>query len=373
MTSFETADLELYYDSLRPQDIVASLTLSNVENFLRSLGVEQIVVNEEKQYLICPTICHNQINEEASMKLYWYHDNKFFRCYTECNEAMSIFELYQKYMALNYTPISFEAAKEYVEQFVRGNIIKIDTLSEIENEKNKYEFKGEIPVLKEYPKQVLSYFTHYYHPNWIKDGILPTVMDKFQIKFSLSQNKVIIPHFDIAGRLIGIRGRAFEKKELEERQAKYSPVQIGNIIYKHPLGLNLYGIYEHQIAIKKRHSAIIVEGEKSVLLDDGYYNEYSNTVACCGSHVNKYQISLLTDILGVTEITIAFDKEYSNWFEPKAREYRIKIEKLCKEFNTYAQFYYIWDRDNLLNEKDSPFDRGKDIFEYLYKTRVKVN
>ena len=122
----------------------------------------------------------------------------------------------------------------------------------------------------------------------------------------------------------------------------------------------------------RRQTAIIAEGEKSVLLDDGYYGDFSNTVACCGSSFNKYHISLLTDYLGATEIIIALDKEYEDWRTEKAEKYRKRIETLCKQYTNYASFSYIWDYDNVLKEKDSPFDKGKEVFEHLYKTRVKV-
>lgn len=92
--SLKGLDKELEDASITKKDIIDSITLNDVKIFLESLGVEQIVVNEEKQYLICPTICHNPLEEAESMKLYWYQNNKIFRCYTECNEAMSIFKLY---------------------------------------------------------------------------------------------------------------------------------------------------------------------------------------------------------------------------------------------------------------------------------------
>ena len=94
INSLKGLDKELENASITKKDIIDSITLNDVKIFLESLGVEQIVVNEEKQYLICPTICHNPLEEAESMKLYWYQDNKIFRCYTECNEAMSIFKLY---------------------------------------------------------------------------------------------------------------------------------------------------------------------------------------------------------------------------------------------------------------------------------------
>ena len=196
-------------------------------------------------------------------------------------------------------------------------------------------------------------------------------MDKFKVCFCISQNKIVIPHFDIRGRLIGIRARTLDEEEIS-LFGKYRPIQIGDVLYSHPLQFNLYGIYEHQEGIRLRRSAIIVEGEKSVLLDEGYYGQYSNAVACCGSTFNKYHVSMLTNILGANEIIVALDKEYTDWRSEKAKKYRDKIEAMCKRYKNEATFSYIWDYDNVLKEKDSPFDRGKEVFEYLYKNRVKV-
>ena len=363
-------DLDLLDVSI--QDIIDSITLEDVKIFLESLGVEQIAIYEDKGYLVCPTICHNPLDEAESMKLYWYQNNKIFRCYTECNEAMSIFTLYQNVMRINYHPVSFEESVDYVKKCIKHLHISTTKKYKPDLDLSKYQFDSEIPVLTEYPSSMLSYFTHMYHPSWIKDGIKPEVMDKFHIGFSLSQNKITIPHLDINGRLVGIRGRTLDKEEAEI-YGKYRPMQIGNTLYAHPLHFNLYGVYEHQDGIRARRSAIIAEGEKSVLLDDGYYGKLSNTVACCGSNINKYQIRLLTDILNVEEITIAFDKEYTNCYSEQARAYRKKLENMCKKYSNQATFYYIWDRDNLLNEKDSPFDKGKEIFEILYKNRIKIH
>ena len=79
LTTLQNQDNELDLAIASKKDIIDSITLQDVKNFLESLGVTQIMVNEEKQYLICPTICHNPINEAESMKLYWYQNNKIFR------------------------------------------------------------------------------------------------------------------------------------------------------------------------------------------------------------------------------------------------------------------------------------------------------
>ena len=370
--SLQNLDIELDLVGVSKTDIIESITLEDVKNFLESLGVTQIEVHEDKGYLICPTICHNPIHEAESMKLYWYQNNKIFRCYTECNEAMSIFKLYQKYMALNQNPVSIDEAEDYVKRCLRHiSIVEKKQYSSYHIDLSKYKFSNKVPVLEEYNDKVLECFINYHHPLWLKDGIKADVMDKFKIGFCIGQNKITIPHFDINGRLIGIRARTIEKEEIEEF-GKYRPIQIGSILYTHPLQFNLYGLHEHQNGIRIRRSAIIVEGEKSVLLDDGYYGEFSNAVACCGSVFNKYHISLLTNTLGVNEIVVALDKEYNDWKSQKAIKYREKIEAMCKKYQNSAHFSYIWDYDNLLDEKDSPYDKGKDVFEYLYKHRVKV-
>ena len=368
---FQDSELDLINAS--KQDIIDSITLEDVKNFLEGLGVTEIQINEEKQYLICPTICHNPVNEESSMKLYWYQDNKIFRCYTECNEAMSIFTLYKKYMALNYYPISDEDAVEYVKRSL-NHIIAIRPQERKKKDVidfNRYKFVAHLPTLKEYNENVLQCFTHYYHPVWLQEGITKQVMDEFNILYSISNNSIVIPQRDLQGRLIGVRERIFDPEKIA-KYGKYHPITVGNITYSYSETFALYGIYENQAAIRRRRSAILVEGEKSVMKDAVFHNELANSVAVCTSHTNKYHISMLVDILGVNEIIIAFDKEYDDWRSEEAKIYKKKIEQICKTYRGRASFSYIWDYENLLEKKDSPFDKGKDIFDYLYKNRVKV-
>lgn len=356
---------------LSPIQISQSLSLQDVKRFLESLGVEQIEENEHQGYLCCPTICHNPLGSEASMKLYWYQNNHCFRCYTQCNETMSIFELYRRFMDINYHEISMEEAIEYIKSFISGTITPlIKKQDTFEEEVARYKFNDSIEQLPAYSETVLECFSNYHCLTWKNEGITDEVMTKFKIKYWPLHNVIIIPHYDINNRMIGIRGRFFNEEDIID--GKYRPIQVGNCLYSHQLKYNLYGINYHKEAIKKRKSVIIAEAEKSVMLDDSYYGEYSNCVACCGYNFNKYQISLVTDILGANEIIVAFDKEYKSYNDDKAREYRKKIESLCAPYRYKANFSYIYDTDNLLKEKDSPFDRGKEVFEHLYKKRIRI-
>lgn len=112
--------------------------------------------------------------------------------------------------------------------------------------------------------------------------------------------------------------------------------------------------------------------EKSVLKDSSYYGPYSVAVATCGSQLNRFQINLLVQELGVNEIILAYDKEYKNCFDIKGREYRKKLISKCEKYRGLATFYYLFDEHNLLDMKDAPCDKGQETLEKLMKRRIIV-
>lgn len=367
MFSFENLDEVAYLNSIERKDIIESLTIEDVKDFLTYLGAP--VVSFDKG-LITSTICHNPVEEAESLKLYYYADSKVFHCYTECSENMSIFELYKRYMSLNHSDITDEEAANFIAKFLKKTIVStnLEKKRELVN-RERYKYEKQILQDEEYPTSALGCFTKYYHPTWLNEGITPCVMDHFKICFSIYQNKIVIPHFDIDGRLIGIRGRTLEEEELS--LGKYRPITIGDTIYSHHLGWNLYGIYEHQKAIKKFHKIIIYESEKSVMQDEVFNGEDSCAVAVCGSVLNKLQIGLIKK-LGVNEVILAFDKEFDDCYSEKGKKYRKKIIDMGKKYSYCASFSYIFDEKNLTKEKDSPTDRGKEVFETLYRQRIRI-
>ena len=353
-------------NGLGGHSLVEKLAMKNVVTFLESLGVEDI--DEQDGYLVCPTICHNPLDEAESMKLYYYDKDKHFHCYTECSENFNIIELYRRYMAINHYEVTYFEAEDYIRQFVTDTDLEIETYHKKEKEEKTE--KVDFIDLPEYKPYVMDCFIPYRHPLWLRDGISGESMDKFNIRFSLSQNKIIIPHYDLEGKLVGIRGRAIEEEDI--LKGKYQPVLLGEQLYRHPLGFNLYGINENKKAIQMTKRAILFEGEKSVLLSNSYYGNFSTAVATCGSQLNRFQINLLIKKLGVTEITLAFDKEYDKPYSEEGKKYRQKLIDKCKKYQGLATFYYIFDEHGLLNKKDSPIDRGLETFETLFNKRIKI-
>jgi DNA primase len=220
--------------------------------------------------------------------------------------------------------------------------------------------------LPEYNKGALDTFIRRYPPEWLNDGISREAMDKFDIRYSISQNKIIIPHRDIDGRLVGIRGRALNDWEIEN-VGKYMPVKLEQTWYKHPLSMNLYGLYENKAIIKKQKICYVFESEKSVLQFESF-NMPHCAVAVCGSQFNKYQLNILLKHCAPSEIVICFDSE-ENEGETK---YFDKLYALCKKYTQYCQFSFVYDRLGLLGKKDSPSDKGEETFKKLIEKRVRV-
>lgn len=346
------------------QDFKNSLTETDIINFFYSLGVDNYI--NKNDYLIFPTICHNEDIESASLKLYYYKSNKLFHCYTDCGESFDIFGLIKRYS--DTRGLNENTRKE----ITRNLLTKVNHQFQNSFDKENYisfidKYKKiEYPELKVLPEGTLAPFIKYYTYEWLNEGITPETMDKFNILYSITQNKIIIPHYDENNNLIGVRGRALNEEDIEN--GKYRPITIEEKVLSHPLSLNLYGLNINKLNIQKKHFAIIFEGEKSVLLMDKYYPE-STAVATCGSNLHKAQINLLIKN-NVSEIILAYDKENTN--KKVEEEYFNKLYNLCNKYKHYCNFSFIFDRENLLADKDSPIDKGLEVFEKLLSKRVQV-
>ena len=142
-------------------------------------------------------------------------------------------------------------------------------------------------------------------------------------------------------------------------------------MYRHPLSFNLYGLYENKENIKTYKTAIIFEGEKSVLKYEDMY-DCNIAVASCGSNLNYRQIELLVKDCEVNDIIVAYDKEFKSFASKEGIDYYNKLRKICSKYSNYCNFYFLFDYDNLLELKDSPIDKGKKVFETLMKNKIQV-
>lgn len=346
------------------KEIIDNLQISSVIDLMRRLGADRY--RDEGNHIIFPTICHNVDASEASMKLYFYKNSKLFQCYTECG-SMSIFKFLKHYY--DTRDIEYDWVSDIYNVIIDCSNFNPNigfTAPKYISLREKYGQERKEVQLPEYNMGALDTFIKRYPPEWLNDGISREAMDKFDIRYSISQNKIIIPHKDINGRLVGIRGRALNEWEVENI-GKYMPIKLEQTWYKHPLSMNLYGIYENKETIKKSKIVYVFESEKSVLQFESF-NMPHCAVAVCGSQFNKYQLNILLKYCAPTEIVICFDREE----EEGETKYFDKLYALCKKYNQYCQFSFIYDRLGILGMKDSPSDDGEEIFKKLLEKRVRV-
>lgn len=345
------------------EELLENLDEDKIKQLLDKLDIPW---QDKGSHLICKTACHNIDLDEASWKLYYYKNNKFFYCYSSC-QGMSIFKFLKHYYETRQ--IEYDWYQDIYE-VVRdcSNFKGIDgfVVEKYKSLRDCYEIRRKEKQLPQYSSNVLDCFVKLYPQEWLDDGITEQAMDKFNISYSISQNKIIIPHYDIDGRLVGIRGRALNDWEIEN-VGKYTPIKIEQTWYKHPLSMNLYGLNITKDNIRAHSICFLFESEKAVMQMEGF--QYPNcSAAVCGSNFNKYQLNILMKTCAPHEIIICFDKEEL----PGEDKYFNKLWNICQKYKNYCNFSFIYDREGLLDLKDSPTDKGEETFIKLVGKRVIV-
>lgn len=342
------------------KQIVEDLRDEDVFRLLEQLGAEPI---DKGEYFVCRTICHHDNPDEANYKLYYYKNTHLFYCFSE-DGGMSIFSLLRHYYEAR--AVTYDWYKDIFQVVLNCSVSTVTNPDVYRSCRADYDDKKARKELPTYPNGIMEMFVKEYPYEWLSDGISKEAMDKYNIRYSISWNKIIIPHYNVNGELIGIRGRALNPVEVEEF-GKYVPVQIEGKWYSHPLSLNLYGLNVNKENIKKTGICFLYEAEKSVLQSESF-SIPNCAVASCGSNINKFQIDLLVRTCAPREIVVCYDNE-----EEKGQDkYFNKLYKVCKKYNHYANMSFIYDRDGISKLKDSPSDNGQEVFEKLLKGRVRV-
>lgn len=329
--------------------------------------------------IMSATICHNPIGE-GSHKLYYYRNSGLFQCWTNCG-TFDLLDLiikiakiqwrkeYNLNDAIRWVAYRFglsvstiEEDKESLEDwYVLNNYDKIQKKDE-ENKKNI--------ILPEYDNSILSNLNYQVKISpWLEEGITQETLKLAEIGYLPSTDQITIPHFDADNRFIGLRGRTVCKDEAE-LYGKYRPIRINRKMYNHPLGFNLYGLNWNKENIKAMKTAIVFESEKSVLKYGSFFgNENNISVACCGSNLSLTQVNLLLD-LDIKEIVLAFDKQFKQVGDEEAKLWEKKLRRIHDKYENEILISIIWDKGNLLGYKDSPIDKGKDVYLKLFKERI---
>ena len=201
--------------------------------------------------------------------------------------------------------------------------------------------------VKPISEKILSYYLPYGNKMWEDEGISLSTQHFFSIMYDPSTNYIAIPIYDGVGSLVGVKGRYFG--EPDEFHSRFVYLQKCN---KSKI---LYGLWENREYIKNSKTLIIVESEKSVLKLSEL--GYSNVVATGGKTISRYQVELITRT-GCTPI-FAFDKDVEE----------DELKNIADIFMDGITVYAIIDRDNILDEKESPSDNPQK-WQHLIKNNI---
>lgn len=349
------------------EHLVNLLTPDDIFMLLEHLGAEPTKeLNTDN--IIALTICHD--TDTPKKKLYYYEKNKNFYCYTHCHSIGNVVDLTMR--VLN---VEFGRAFSYLlkffgikEGYEKSDIEKLDSsyYRNVEEKRVSYDIVDD-RVLKCFKDSM-------YHEDWLNEGISPKSMSKYNILWDVAHCFTIIPHYNKEGELIGIRRRAYLANDIEH--GKYTPLYKNNVLYNHSLGGNLYGLNHALKHIQDYRVLVIFEGEKSVMQLDTFMEGEGVGVAVCGSNLTSNQINIIIDLIlsgYIDEVVIGLDKEYEKCNTKQEQFYAQKIRQtFCEPLLPYCRVSVLWDRDNLLGYKDSPTDKGKEVYNHLFKNRIKI-
>ena len=365
----------LKFDKL---EIRNSLSVNDIYELLTEWGGEPEYTSFG---IISTTICHNMPGE-GSRKLYYYENSTLFHCYTGCEEPN--FDIFQLCIKVNSIQkhLSFDlndAVRLIASHFGIVGVYSPEDKNEILEDWKYFDNYNRIQdlsvsqseiILKEYDKSILNNFNYDVKIlPWLEEGINEKSIKHAQVGYYPGGEQITIPHFDKDGRFIGLRGRTLGMEEAEI-YGKYRPLRVNQQLYTHPLGMNLYNLNNSKDNIKILGKAIVFESEKSTLQYQSFFGFNNDiSVACCGSAISNYQMSLLINS-GAKEIIIAFDRQLQKIDDNEFRHLKKNLLKIYSKYKNYVVISFIFDTNMITPYKSSPTDNGKDIFLKLYKERI---
>lgn len=255
-----------------------------------------------------------------------------------------------------YNNCSFQEAVEILKRYagVNGDVQPTRKLAAVEvakRYKNRNK-KGKVSQTKTLPDDYM--FRYERDPNklavWEAEGISKASLDRFQVAYDSFSDRLVYPIRSVSGEIVNVGARTLDPEWKQKKLRKYS------YLFSWDGGMNtVFGLAENREEILRKKEVILFEGAKSVMIADSW--GIKNCGALLTSHLSQFQLKILAR-LGV-RVVFALDKEVA-----------IRDDPNIARLKRYVSVDYLWDRDGLLDEKDSPADKGVDTFMKLYEGRL---
>lgn len=207
----------------------------------------------------------------------------------------------------------------------------------------------ENPVLDE--EQIKKQYIMLPHKEWTDEGIKRSTQRHFEVGYDMVSNRIITLIRNANGELIGVKGRTLDPD--------YKKFGIPKYLYLHKFDKSLEWFNLHRALphIEEMGYCLIFEGYKSVMKATQY--GYPNSISVEGDKISDVQIAILKSLGINIEFVFCLDKDV----DPT------DVQKWAKMI-TMRKVYGVFDKSELLGGKDSPVDKGKEVFEELLNKKV---
>ncbi|KAA9007744.1 toprim domain-containing protein [Paenibacillus spiritus] len=227
-------------------------------------------------------------------------------------------------------------------------------LKEVKKQRKK---RRELPEIDNevYDEEILEQYVMFPHQKYLDEGVDYLTQVEFQIGYDIKSQRIIFPIHNRYGEIISVKGRTIHDD--------YEARDIYKFMYLYNFNkmVELYNWHRAVYYILEKKEIIIFEGEKSCWMSSQY--GYRNCVAISGDDLSEWQVNLIRELGNEIDIVIALDKD-------KRKE---DIVKQASKFGKTRNVYALWDQNNLLQDKDSPCDKGEVVFFRLYsENRYKI-
>lgn len=190
---------------------------------------------------------------------------------------------------------------------------------------------------------------------WLDEGISLEAIKKFVVRYDPLLNRIVFPIRDFDGSIVYLSGRTCDSDYKEKGIRKYTYYsEIGAVE-------TLYGFSDNVDQIMEKREIILFEGAKSVMKAWGW--GIQNTAAILTSHLSEALFEHLIRLASFHHVRIVFALDSDVDIRKDAN-----IIRLC----SYAQVEWIRNRRGLLAPKESPVDKGEEVFRTLYDEREVV-
>lgn len=252
---------------------------------------------------------------------------------------------------MQYHKLSFPMAIKHI---IELSNLKLEEkeYSDVYEYLKKKNHKPPKPVIQRsyLPANAMNKYTKKPIEEWLREGVTQEVLDKYDVRYDIAGNAIVFPIHNEHGRILAIKVRTL--------YPNYNELGIKKYRYYQKIFTNdfLFGLWQNKKNIEDQREVIVVEAEKGVMILESY--GYKNVVALSTSVMTSQQIDLLLSLK--CRIVLALDKDVT----------KKDLCVLAKPLKLFATVECVYDSKNVLVGKESPYDKGKEVWQQLYSEKI---